>query len=93
MTGENRSERPSHPDLAVRALTPARFDEVVELFGTRGDPWWCWCQFFVTTGSDYTGSADDNREALRAQAARRPRPGLPRSRSNPPLRPPPSTPR
>jgi GNAT superfamily N-acetyltransferase len=76
VTGENRSERPSHPDLAVRALTPARFDDVVELFGTRGDPSWCWCQFFLTTGRGYTRSADENREALRAQAARRPRPGL-----------------
>jgi GNAT superfamily N-acetyltransferase len=66
----------AHPDLEVRALTPSRFDDVVDLFGTRGDPSWCWCQFFLTTGSDYTASADDNREELRAQAARRPRPGL-----------------
>ena len=64
------------PDLEVRALTPARFDDVVELFGTRGDPSWCWCQFFLTTGGDYTRSTDANREALKAQAARRPRPGL-----------------
>ena len=64
------------PDLEVRALTPARFDDVVELFGTRGDPSWCWCQFFLTTGGDYTRSTDANREALKAQAARTPRPGL-----------------
>jgi GNAT superfamily N-acetyltransferase len=76
VTGENRSERPSHPDLEVRALTPARFGDVVELFGTRGDPSWCWCQFFLTTGRGYTRSADENREALRAQAAGRPRPAL-----------------
>ena len=64
------------PDLEVRALTPARFDDVVELFGTRGDPSWCWCQFFLTTGGDYTRSTDTNRAALKAQAARTPRPGL-----------------
>jgi GNAT superfamily N-acetyltransferase len=76
VTRETRAADPARPDLVVRALTPSRFDDVIDLFGTRGDPSWCWCQFFVTTGSDYTGSADDNREALRAQAARRPRPGL-----------------
>ncbi len=76
MTRETRAADPPSPDLAVRALTPSRFDDVVDLFGTRGDPSWCWCQFFVTTGGDYTHSADDNREALRVQAARRRRPGL-----------------
>ena len=78
MTGRSREPRAGSetPDLEVRALTPARFDDVVDLFGTRGDPSWCWCQFFLTTGSDYTRSAEENREALRDQAARRPRPGL-----------------
>ena len=66
----------ARPDLEVRALTPSRFDDVVDLFGTRGDPSWCWCQFFLTTGNDYTRDTDANREALEAQAARRPRPGL-----------------
>lgn len=68
--------RAARPDLEVRALTPSRFDDVVDLFGTRGDPSWCWCQYFLTTGQDYGASSDDNRAALRAQAARRPRPGL-----------------
>jgi GNAT superfamily N-acetyltransferase len=68
--GERRS------DLDVRALTPSRFADVVDLFGTRGDPSWCWCQFFHDTSSAYNTSAQANREALRAQAARRPRPGL-----------------
>jgi GNAT superfamily N-acetyltransferase len=66
----------ARPDLKVWALTPSRFDDVVDLFGSRGDPSWCWCQYFLTTGQDYGASSDDNREALRAQAARRPRPGL-----------------
>ena len=71
-----RAAGPNRPDLRVRALTPSRFDDVVDLFGTRGDPSWCWCQYFLTTGSDYTRSTEANREALRAQASRRPRPGL-----------------
>ncbi len=78
MTRQTRDPgaRAAPADLEVHALTPARFEDVVELFGTRGDPSWCWCQFFLTTGGDYTRSTDANREALRAQAARRPRPGL-----------------
>lgn len=77
MPRETRDDAdPPRPDLVVRALTPSRFDDVVDLFGTRGDPSWCWCQYFLTTGNDYTRSTDENREALRAQAAGRPRPGL-----------------
>jgi GNAT superfamily N-acetyltransferase len=77
-----RAQDPEHsgagarPDLEVRVLTPSRFGDVVDLFGTRGDPSWCWCQFFLTTGGSYTTSAADNRAALRVQAGRRPRPGL-----------------
>ena len=63
-------------DLDVRALTPSRFADVVDLFGTRGDPSWCWCQFFHDTSDAYSTSAEANREALRSQAARRPHPGL-----------------
>ena len=76
MTRQAPSAASRRPDREVRALTPSRFDDVVDLFGTRGDPSWCWCQYFLTTGPDYTRSTDDNREALRAQATRRPRPGL-----------------
>ena len=72
----DRTDGGTRPDLEVRALTPSRFDDVVDLFGTRGDPSWCWCQFFLTTGGSYTTSADENRDALQVQAGRRPRPGL-----------------
>jgi GNAT superfamily N-acetyltransferase len=63
-------------DLEFRGLTPGRFADVVDLFGTRGDPSWCWCQYFVTTGETYRHSSDGNRAALERQAARRPPPGL-----------------
>ena len=72
----HRSTSGERPDLEVRALTLSRFDDVVDLFGTRGDPSWCWCQFFLTTGGSYTTSAGENRDALQVQAGRRPRPGL-----------------
>ena len=70
------SDAAARPDLEVRALTSSCFDDVVDLFGTRGDPSWCWCQFFLTTGNDYTRDTDANREQLRSQAAHEPGPGL-----------------
>jgi GNAT superfamily N-acetyltransferase len=53
--------------LQIEPLTADRWRDVVALFGTRGDPSWCWCQFFLTTGKDYTESAAANRRAFRAQ--------------------------
>lgn len=64
-------------DLTVQPLGAGEFAELVELFGTRGDPSWCWCQFFVTTGNSY-GQAPargaQNREALRRQVRSSDRP-------------------
>lgn len=56
-------------DVVIQPITPDRFDDVAEVFGTRGAPSWCWCQYFFTTGSDYTMSAQHNRAALRSQIA------------------------
>jgi GNAT superfamily N-acetyltransferase len=53
--------------IDVRPASPARWSDVAEVFGTRGDPSWCWCQFFLTTGNGYTESAPRNRRALRRQ--------------------------
>jgi ribosomal protein S18 acetylase RimI-like enzyme len=46
----------------------------VALFGTRGDPSWCWCQFFLTTGKGYAQSAAANQAALHAQVTSGARP-------------------
>lgn len=63
------------PDGVVTApLTERDWDDLVALFGTRGDPSWCWCQFFRTTGKDYTHSSADNKAALHAQVRDDPRP-------------------
>jgi GNAT superfamily N-acetyltransferase len=56
-------------DVVIRPISPARWDDLVELFGTRGDPSWCWCQYFLTTGRSYEESAARNQAALRAQIA------------------------
>jgi ribosomal protein S18 acetylase RimI-like enzyme len=56
-------------DVVIHQITPERFDDLAEVFGTRGAPSWCWCQYFLTTGSDYTMSAERNQSALRSQVA------------------------
>jgi GNAT superfamily N-acetyltransferase len=56
-------------DLVIHQITPDRFEDLVGLFGTRGDPSWCWCQYYLTTGQSYGVSAAANREALRSQVA------------------------
>jgi GNAT superfamily N-acetyltransferase len=53
--------------LRIEPLTEARWQDVVALFGTRGDPSWCWCQYFLTTGKGYTQDAAANRRAFHAQ--------------------------
>lgn len=62
--------------ITVVPATSEVWPDVEVVFGTRGDPSWCFCQFFVTTGSGYQESAERNREALRAQLSQRPPPGL-----------------
>jgi GNAT superfamily N-acetyltransferase len=57
----------SSDDIVIRPISPARWDDLVELFGTRGDPSWCWCQYFLTTGRSYEESAERNKADLRAQ--------------------------
>lgn len=57
--------------VRVQVATGRRWDDVVEVFGTRGDPSWCWCQFFVTTGDGYTKDPAANRADLQGQLASR----------------------
>lgn len=65
-------------DTAGVVVEPAvadRWNDVVRVFGTRGDPARCWCQWFVT-GTASADVADANREALRAQVLGGPPPGV-----------------
>jgi GNAT superfamily N-acetyltransferase len=64
----------SSDEVVTAPLSEEGWDDLVALFGTRGDPSWCWCQFFLTTGKDYTRSASANRAALHAQVRDDPRP-------------------
>ena len=61
----------SADEVVVEPATPDRRDDVVAVFGTRGDPPWCWCQHFLTTGQGCTTSAEANRHALEHQVTGR----------------------
>ena len=64
-------------DVDIRPLTPDLWPALAELFEQGGDPTWCWCMTWRTTGSDGGRDvADSNRERLRALADRDPAPGL-----------------
>ena len=54
-------------DLEIVPATPARWADLETVFGTRGDPSWCWCQYFLTTGRSYEESAERNHDALRRE--------------------------
>lgn len=53
--------------LEIVPATPERWSDLETVFGTRGDPSWCWCQYFLTTGRTYEDSSDRNRDALRRE--------------------------
>lgn len=57
----------------VHPVTAERWDDVVEVFGRRGqDPAWCWCQRFLRapTGTPATSAGErDHRSALQREVA------------------------
>ncbi|MDF8265870.1 GNAT family N-acetyltransferase [Luteipulveratus flavus] len=61
-------------DLTIQPLTQERWKDLVALFGTRGGASWCWCQYFVQTGRDFSMDRDANQRALRAQMVSAQRP-------------------
>lgn len=63
--------------IRVVPVTPARWGDLVELFGERGAVAGCWCMWFRLTGSEFRRNAGvANRRALRSLVDRRPAPGL-----------------
>lgn len=52
--------------IRVAPVTEARWDDVVSVFGRRGDdPSWCWCRRFLEQPCDVNPA--DNRQALRQE--------------------------
>jgi GNAT superfamily N-acetyltransferase len=62
--------------VVVEPATPPRWPDVERVFGTRGDPARCWCQWFRPGADVSSGAAAANREALRAQVRAGPAPGV-----------------
>lgn len=55
--------------LDVRPLRADDWGDLVSLFGTRGDPAWCWCQYFATDDGSYS-------QGSRQERVRRNKPAL-----------------
>lgn len=56
--------------VEVRPATPERWNDLVTVFGRRGDdPSWCWCRLFYCSTCELTASEPkpDNRSALRQE--------------------------
>jgi GNAT superfamily N-acetyltransferase len=80
---ETRSSHNDRVRIDVRPATPARWDDLVELFvrpGPRGGKPFtdgCWCQFWHLRGKAYdAGWGESNRQRLERQVRSRRAPGL-----------------
>jgi GNAT superfamily N-acetyltransferase len=64
--------------VEVRPLTRDRWDDLVELFSRPGASIvrHCWCMYYRTPGAQWRGSADANRQAMKALVDRGVVPGL-----------------
>lgn len=62
-------------DVLIKPATAGRWDDVDKVFGRKGDPSWCWCQFHCS-GDQHRGRAEENRDALQQQLRSRPARGL-----------------
>ena len=57
-----------HAGVRVRPATAQLWDDVATVFGTRGDPARCWCQWFRMRNDGWRAATTaSNRTALRAQ--------------------------
>lgn len=59
-----RSGGPPGPAITTAALTPDRWDDAVGVFGTRGDPSCCWCEYLRSTGQGFERDPSHNRAEL-----------------------------
>jgi GNAT superfamily N-acetyltransferase len=76
---ESRTDAPETPQpLRVVPAGDAPFSDVEAVFGTRGDPAGCWCQWYKIRGAEFReASRDELRDRLAAQLAEAgPGPGL-----------------
>jgi GNAT superfamily N-acetyltransferase len=63
--------------VTVADATAERWDDLVAVFGTRGDPAGCWCQWFRHQRPGFYATPREQRRAdLRSQVAAAPPPGV-----------------
>ena len=55
--------RPTGVDVRIEPATPERWDDVVSVFGTRGDPSRCWCAYLLQPRVSYQ-AREGNKAAL-----------------------------
>ena len=56
------------PVYTTQPATADRWGDVVTVMGMRGDPAYCWCQFFLQRGKEArSATRESNRDALRRQ--------------------------
>jgi GNAT superfamily N-acetyltransferase len=72
---ERAPETEASPVLRVEPADSSRWNDVVQIFGRRGDdPDWCWCRRFLETKADESGGPASNREALKREMEQAPVP-------------------
>jgi GNAT superfamily N-acetyltransferase len=62
--------------LTIVPATPERWDDLVALFGERGDPSRCWCMYFRATSAEWRRGPAANREGFGRIVAAGREPGL-----------------
>jgi GNAT superfamily N-acetyltransferase len=68
---------PAADGVVFQPATPARWDDLAQLFGPRGACAGCWCMWPRLTSREYSaGLGDRNRRRLRAIVAADQRPGI-----------------
>ena len=64
-------------ELRIESATDVAWADIEKVFGTRGDPSTCWCQFFKVSSQEWkTLTPSDFSAALERQATVQPGPGI-----------------
>ncbi len=55
-------------EVSVHPASADRWNDLVEVFGRRGDdPGWCWCQLFLRPSTERRAARSDNRAAFHSE--------------------------
>ncbi len=69
--------RSAGPEIRTESVTDVPWADVEKVFGTRGDPSTCWCQFFKASSQEWKAlTATEFSVALERQVTVQPGPGI-----------------